>query len=345
MTIKASRSADVSTLVAALGSSDDVKRESAIARLAVIGGRAVDRLAAAYPEAARETRRAILRALEAIADPRAVPVARAALREGGDVAIAAASTLKPLLQSTDGRAATDALDALVESALDGTAERRVRLAAFEALADLPEAVREPIAAALRNDASLEALIHDPSLAEATWQDAINGQLPEDPSALRDAVTAHAELAPLGTLQKLVETVREGEARSPAAAPKGAWRQVRGTIHQALALRGSRVAVYDLRETLASTREPLPPTFLAAVQVVGDESCLEPIAAAWTAASGADADAWRFQLESAFAAIVKREKLSQRSGVWKRIEAKFPEAARALNTPWRTTPRRRKTART
>lgn len=344
MTIKASRSVDVAALIAALESGDEVKRESAIARLSVIAGRAVDRLLATYPSATRDTRMAILRTLEAIADPRALPIARQAIREGGDVAIAAAATLKPLLQSTDSRTATEALDALVESAVSVSAERRVRLAAFEALADMPEAVREPIAAALRKDASLEALIHEPSLTEATWQDAIEGRLPEDPAALRDALVDHEAVAPLGTLQKLVDIVRGRETESPGVA-RDAWRQVRGAIHQALALRGSRVAVYDLRETFASTREALPATFLAAVQVVGDRSCLEPIAAAWTEASGHDAAAWRYQLESAFAAIVRREKLSPRSAVGKRIEARFPEAARALSTPSRTTPRRKKAFRT
>ena len=322
MTIKTSRRVDVAALIAALGADDDVKRESAIARLAVIGGRAVDRLAAAYPAAARDTRMAILRALEAIADPRAVSIARAALREGGDVAIAAASTLRPLLQSPDSRTATDALDALVESALDGSAERRVRLAAFAALAEMPEAVREPIAATLRKDASLEALIHDPSLMDATWQEALEGRLPEDPVALRDALLGYGEGAPLGALQKLVDGVLARE-NDPSEARREGWRQVRGAIHQTLALRGSRVAVYDLRETIASARTPLPATFLAALQVVGDESCLEPIAAAWTAASGDEAEAWRYQLQSAFATIVKREKLAKRSAVLRRITARWP----------------------
>jgi hypothetical protein len=324
MPIRRSSAPEVHTLMKALSSADDVARESAIARLAVIGGRAVDRLAAAYPTAARETRMAILRALEGIGDPRALPVAREALREGGEVAIAAASTLKPLLQSPDSRTATDALDALVSAALNGSADRRVRLAAFAALTDMPETVRAPISAALRTDDSIGALLQDPSLTEATWQDAINGRLPEDPAALRAALTTHAEHAPLGTLQNLVEIVRERETEPADAAGFEGWREVRGAIHQALALRGSRVAAYDLRETFASARGPLPATFLAAMQVVGDQSCLEPIVTAWSAASGAEAEAWRYQLQSAFATIVKREKLSKRSAVLKRIAARWPE---------------------
>ena len=41
--------------------------------------------------------------------------------------------------------------------------------------------------------------------------------------------------------------------------------VRGALHQALALRGSRVALYDLRETIERPPAPLPSSFLAALQ--------------------------------------------------------------------------------
>jgi len=60
--------------------------------------------------------------------------------------------------------------------------------------------------------------------------------------------------------------------------------------------------------------------MAALHVVGDESCLEPIATAWSATTDAG---WRHQLEAAFAAIVKREKLTRRSAVLKRISARWP----------------------
>ena len=109
--------------------------------------------------------------------------------------------------------------------------------------------------------------------------------------------------------------------------KGASLESRGSgaknqeLHQALALRGSRVAVYDLRETMEQARGPLPPSFLAALHVVGDETCLEPLAAAWTASAEAG---WRHQVEAAFHAIVKREKISRRGALWKRLRARYPE---------------------
>jgi hypothetical protein len=106
--------------------------------------------------------------------------------------------------------------------------------------------------------------------------------------------------------------------------------VRGALHQALALRGSRVALYDLRESLTESAggaasTPLPVTFLAALHVLGDESCLEPIAAAFVRANPDD-ERWRQQLASAFRTIVKRQKLTRRHAALKRITARWPAAA-------------------
>ena len=67
MTIKPSSAAEIRSLTSALASEDEVTRETAVARLAIFGARAVDRVVAAYPAADRNTRRAILRVLEAIA--------------------------------------------------------------------------------------------------------------------------------------------------------------------------------------------------------------------------------------------------------------------------------------
>ena len=90
MVIKASSAAEIRALVEALGGTDDVYREAAIARLAVIGPRAIERLTDAYrTNRSRETHLAILRALEAIGHHRSAPIARAAILEGGDVAVAA----------------------------------------------------------------------------------------------------------------------------------------------------------------------------------------------------------------------------------------------------------------
>ena len=131
--IKASASAEIRRLVASL-TADAVAREAAVARLAVIGARAVPHLVAAYEASAdRKARAAVLRALEPFGDPRALPVARDALSQGGDLAIAAIAVLGGLDDSTHGATGANALDSLITAALDERVERRVRLASTEML--------------------------------------------------------------------------------------------------------------------------------------------------------------------------------------------------------------------
>jgi hypothetical protein len=323
MSIRRSAAPEIQALVESLSSTDEATREAAIARLAIIGGRAIDRLVAAYPKAARQTRIGILRALERIADPRMLPLARSGLQEGAEVAIAAAAALKTLLDSPDDRAAAGALDALIGVSLDASRERRVRLAAFEALRGLPAAVRAPVAAALHRGGKGPPP-DDPvqADAEALWDDAAEGRIGDDPSLFREVLNAHASTTPLSTLRRMIESVRAREAEPEA--DRTGWLSARGALHQALALRGSRVALYDLRETLAQATASLPATFATAANVVGDESCLESIATAWSAADPSRDAAWRQQLRGAFAAIVKREKTSKRSPVMKRIKKRWPE---------------------
>ena len=91
-------------------------------------------------------------------------------------------------------------------------------------------------------------------------------------------------------------------------------RVRGAVHFALAIRGSRVAAYDLRETLAGATPALPADFIAAAGLVGDASCLDAIAAALAAPPSAVDDRdqrWRDDLVRAGRAIVQRERLTQR----------------------------------
>lgn len=333
MVIKASASAEIKQLVAALGGLDEVAREAAIARLSIIGARAVDRLVGAYTDGSRDMKVAVLGALEAVGDRRAIAVARGALAEGGDVAIAAASSLRGLLNAGHEPTAADALDLLVSVALDRAAERRVRLAAFEGLRGVPGDVQDRVAAALKADpdSGLQARAveapREAATAEAIWQDAVEGRLPDTPADLRDVLRARGAAAPLGVLQKLIDAVRAREG-SVEGARQDEWCATRGAVHQVLALRGSRIAVYDLRETVAEAREPLPVSFLSALHVVGDEGCLEAIAAAYTQAPPRD-EHWRHQLAAAFRAVARRERITKRHAALKRIAARWPEAAAHL----------------
>jgi hypothetical protein len=104
------------------------------------------------------------------------------------------------------------------------------------------------------------------------------------------------------------------------------------VHAALASRHSRVALYDLRETLERTKEPLPVDFLAALEAIGDASCLEPIAEAYARASGGSGEAWwKRHLSDAFRAIATRERISRRNAVMKRIEKRWPAILAAVST--------------
>ena len=308
--IKASASAEIRKLVASL-SGDAVSRESAVARLAVIGARGVPHLVAAYEATTdRKTRAAVLRALEPINDPRALAIARDGISHGGDLAVAAVAVLGRLLDSSSGATGANALDSLMTAALDDRVERRVRLAASETLR------------AKNVDVSGKVATEE---ASAVWKDALDGHLPDEPDVLRQALNA-ASSAPLSDLRHLIDRIRAHEAAAPSSAD--GWRALRGAIHQALALRGSRVALYDLRETIEAGTAPLPQAFLGAVQVLGDDSCLQAIAAAYANAPSGQ-ERWRHQLGAAFAAIAARQRITARHAVMKRITSRWPEAASRL----------------
>jgi hypothetical protein len=334
--IKASSSIEIRTLVDALVRGDEMHREAAVARLAIIGPRAVERVIEAYGAATELLPRiTILRALEAIGDPRGGPIARAALAERGDLGVAATGVLRALLTSARDASATEALDALVAAALDREQDQRVRAAALDALHEMPEAVRSRIDEALQADPDRrvrelsKTASHDLARGDALWNDAIDGRLPDDPRALREIVGARAASAPLNTVRKMIDAARAKEREAPAA-QRDAWMALRGSLHQALALRGSRVALYDLRETLESATgvRPLPVSFLAATQVLGDRTCLEPLAAAWARTDPSEEHV-RHQLVSAFRTIARREKVTKGHALMKRIVARWPGM---LSTP-------------
>ena len=218
----------------------------------------------------------------------------------------------------------------VAVALDRQADHRLRLAAFEALQDMPGDVRTRVGQALRDDPAgalrtgARAADRDAAEAEAAWTDALEGRLPDDPRGLRDTLATRGATAPLNTLQKMIDQVRRKGDDVPRAQREG-WLMLRGSLHQVLALRGSRVALYDLRESLEQHTGTLPVSFLAALHVLGDQSCLEALAAAYARAGSTDVR-WRHQLASAFRAIQRREKLTARHAAIKRLGVRWPDAA-------------------
>jgi hypothetical protein len=286
--IRASSGGDIARLLADLRDSTPVRRDAAVARLRVIGPRAVDKLAELLRSPDQPGAHvAALGALEGINDGRIVDLALRLLAAGDeDVAVAAAAVLRGWVTREEGTRVIDALTAL---ALDAARAPRVRHAALDALSDLPRELLQPV----RDQAELSA----PPLPI------------DDAAAAREWVEAHPD-APLSELHDLVVLART----------RG-WLAARGAAHARLARRGSRVALYDLREAFDEARGPLPLDFLTAVTNVGDASCLEPMARAW-AASPVEETWWRERLADAAADIMHRTRLSGRSNVVKRIRSKW-----------------------
>lgn len=336
MPIQRSAGPEIRSLIGALGGADETQRETAVARLAVIGSRAVEHLIQEFPAATGDGRAGILRALEAIGDARSLPVARAALDQDSPlVQTAAIGALRMLAGGGKADAARDAFDALVAVALDRRRVAPVRLAAWEAIADGAEGAREPVRRALAADsdpavAAAMGTVPAPATptADALWRSAVEGQLPVLPAALKAAVAAARSTARLTDLQRLIDLVRAREQQEPDPQRREEWRAVRGAVHQALAARNSRLALYDLRDSFL-TSDRLPVTFLAAIEEIGDPTCLETLAAAYEESSRSGDAWWREHVASAFRAIVHREGLTRRHAAVKRALARWPDATADL----------------
>jgi len=305
---------EVERLVTTLTDGSPVDREAAIARLRVIGPRAVDRLVAlAGSGAAPVGRAAALKALEGIDDPRVRDAAIAALSDTDvNVATAAAAVAGAWLSREPDAHALDALTAL---ALDRARPASARLAALDALAELPRGIVQPVL--------LRVAAEDPGMAARVGTDRAGDEPSSDhPEDIGAWLADHGIEAPLSAIHDRIVEIRERERHEPPGRRQQEWRTARGAAHAVLAQRGSRVALYDLRETFDAAEGPLPLDFLKAVARIGDATCLEPLARAWAAAAG---DRWwRDHLARTARDIAAREELTSRHAVMKRLRAKYPE---------------------
>ena len=299
----ASRSSanDVARLVNDLESTDAIRRAAAVARLRVIGERAIPHLAV-FIDSQSDTRARAL-ALSALQDQpavRALDIALSALDDPApDVVVGALAVLREWVVREEG---TRALEAVTALALDDRRDPRVRAAAVDALADLPEHLVGP----LRDRAPR---------SESAWSSI------DDPAAARAWVEAHGSTTAPATLHAVIERLQSQEQSESAAARRTEWRRARGLAHRALARRGSRLALYDLRESFERAQEALPEDFLMAAETLGDASCLEPLARAWSAALH-DAT-WRARVSTTATAIAKRARLTARGAAMKRIRSQWP----------------------
>lgn len=309
MTIRASAARDIERLVADLRDGPAARREAATARLRVIGARAIGRLSTLLDDGVPPTGRvAALRALDGMDDRRVVDLAITALADpDSSVVVAAIGVLRGWLTHESGTRAIEALTAL---ALDTARDAAARLAVLDALSDLPQHVVQPLLQQL--PASLRRSGTD---QESGFEGAV-----DDPLGAREWLATHAA-APLSELHRFVTQASAGERDDATTRTKEHWRVTRGAAHLVLAQRGSRVALYDLREAYDAATGPLPLDFLTAVALVGDESCLEPMARAWAAAP--EEVWWRDRLRDAAGDIRRRHRLTGRSAVVKRLRAKWP----------------------
>ncbi len=328
MVIKASSRAQIDSLIGDLGSDRAVTRETAITRLTVIGARALDRLMSLVgnPAAEATARVAALRILEATGNARSLDAVLHALDDPNSiVAAAAAGAARAFLRGPHGAAAVDRLTAL---ALDRQREEATRVAAIRALSDLEPSTVAPLFRALVLDpnTAIAALASHPddtaakSEGTAAWlATAIEGGLSVNPETLRRSVSSAGNSVSLALLHTLIERLGERE-RVERPQQRAAWTAARGAAHAALAARGSRVALYDLRETLSTANEPLPVDFLAALREVGDPSCLEAVAAAYSQMKD---EWWRGELVVVFRNLAAGAHITRRHAVMKRIAKRWP----------------------
>ena len=282
-----------------------------------------------------------LRALELAGgrpDPRTV-AALAALLEGPATAPRRREAAVALAR-LQAAGLVEALDPLAARLLDEREEASLRLAILDALLSLDP----PLAPAARRPL-LERLASssDPELAaRARWAadgrgrrqapGDLDGRLVEDlvaPGLTREAAERTiAALARRGApaipaLQAALERLgplRRG--RTDVASLRA-----RAGIHEALASLDSRVALYDLRETLAARPRAVMPALLRAAARVGDASVVPALARAV-----AEEAALLDSCADALAAIAAREKLRRASAARKAVR---PEHRTAFDLLWQT----------
>jgi HEAT repeat protein len=294
-----SRAHDVDRLIADLESSDPVRRDASVARLRVLGARALPRLATfiASPDTGR-ARGFALSALDGVDDPRVIDIALKALAaDDTETVIAALGVLRSWVAQETG---TRLLETITAIALDRSRDARIRVAAIDALADLPEHLVRPI-------------------REQAPPPEAGGPPLDNPVAALGWVEAHGANATLATLHEAIKKFRDSEGRTDTSRGREEWLKARALAHRMLADRGSRLALYDARETFSAAQAALPPEFLDAIGRVGDASCLEPLARAWSASRDAR---WRDQLSGAARQILVRSKLGSRNAVVKGIRANW-----------------------
>jgi hypothetical protein len=328
MPIRPSNAPDVDRLIAELRSGTSIRRETAAARLAIIGSRATEKLhqIALDDSADADARVTALHALEAIGDPRSFEktVELAETSAAPRIVTAAIAVIGSIARSKDRRSLT-AFEWLTAAALRQDASDPQRLGALAALGGLSARQVAPIYAALRRDPNSDIAARAARQAagdRVTLERISTEGLPVDPVLVSSLVREEGHETKVTALRLIVDMIR---AREHDGHQRAEWMAVRGQLHQVMAERGSRLALYDVRETLERAGAAiLPVGFLSAAAAVGGGDCLAPLAAAWVASAGLDRW-WTDHLADAFRSIVTRERLRRRDPRLVRILEKWPAA--------------------
>jgi hypothetical protein len=328
--IRPSAAREISALVSDLASERSAVREAAVARLTVIGARASSALAAIAVDrhASPAARIAALRVFEATRESSGMDSALAAVADpNDDIVRVAIDALAPHVRGADGAAVVDRLTAI---ALDRQRAGPLREAAVRALLVLDKSSLRPLLNALRSDRSPEiaALVANRRAGQPPPDEpgellarAVDGRLPSEGGVVRRALARAGDAMTLPDVLALIERLRDYEKTQPAGG-RGHWEAARAAAHLVLARRGSRIALYDLRETVERAKEPIAIEFLAALDALGDASCVDAVARAY--ASTRDAW-WRGHLRRTFGAIVRREGLTRRHAAIRRLKERHPRS--------------------
>jgi hypothetical protein len=329
--IHRSSAAHVAPLIRDLLEGSPVQREAAAARLAIAGERAESALLKALDRSEARDRAALLHVLERLDRPRALGAAIAHLQDADtSVAIAAVAAARPHLQAQDSTRAASAFEALVSVCVAAQRPEAVRLAAIEAIGDLGDAGLAPLRDRLADDGSERvraALAPAAGAADAVARaaaarlEALAASPGDDPHAIRELVADAGARVPLSTLHTLILRLSERERASARPADQAGWNAALATAHRVLAERGSRLALFDLREAIPRTPPERLGDLVTAARLVGDGSCLAPLAEALPRASGALHD----RIAEAFRTIVRREGLTRRHAALRRVLERHPEA--------------------
>jgi hypothetical protein len=331
MPIVPSRARDIQRLAADLGAASAAVRESAVARLTLLGERAVEPLLALLRSAAGAARLAALDVLEALrSDPRVLPgvlalvgdrdtrVAQRAIEiagESGDaravgalggVAAKGVASLRHAAIVALGRLHAAGLvlatDQLLDVVTDEQQDEAARLEAFDTLESLPAKDLKALKRRLRGSTST-------ALAARAA-----GRLDPDQELLESALRERTPGSIL-VLHRLLERIEDAESRA--------------RVHTALAGLGSRIALYDLREMLEARPVRAAAPLLDAAARLGDASLVPTLAALV-----ADTPELLEACAAAFASIAVREKLRRASRVSKGVRTEHREALAEL---WARTP--------